>query len=358
MKKWLRSLWFLPLVLIIPLVNIVGDPAGIYRNDSVKIADSIISGNYTRFGSGNCNERRVKAQIIENMPSKVDCIIVGPSTVGNIDSEIVGEELFVNLGVSSSDLYDIMAQFGMMEINGKKADRVIFCVDNYFFDEKFYEGFTHHDEYKPYADYMIEKIEGKQPQIPQSNRMAAVKEGLSQIFSVTYFQSAVTVILNSGIYDLLFREDWSVNPDEYIESCFRPDGSTIQSASALNATVDDVYKHANEYDLEYSLSIDERPTEFSKTVFENMVVYLLSEGVDVDLFLSPFSPALYERIDLSRYHMVSEVEKYAEDISARYSLDLIGSFNPAAVGIDNDAYVDGRHIKGFRMTEFFDFKRK
>lgn len=358
MKKWLRLLWFIPLVLIIPLVNIVGDPAGIYRNDSEKIAESIISGHYTRFGSGNCNERRVKAKVIENMPSKVDCIIVGPSTVGNIDGEMAGEDLFVNLGVSSSDLYDIMAQFGMMEVYGKKADRVIFCVDNYFFDEKFYEGFTHHDEYKSYADYMIEKIEGKQPGIPNSDRMAAAKAGLSQIFSVTYFQSAVTVIFNNGIYDLLFRKDWSVNPDDYKESCFRPDASTIQSASALNATVDDVYKHAKEYDLEYSLSIDECPTEFSKTVFENMVVYLLSEGVDVDLFLSPFSPALYERIDLSRYPMISEVEEFARQMSDRYSLDLIGSYNPEAVGIDNDAFVDGRHIKGFRMTEFFDFKRK
>lgn len=358
MKKWLRLLWFIPLVLIIPLVNIVGDPAGIYRNDSVKIANSIIEGNYTRFGSGNCNERRIKAEIIENMPDRVDCVIVGPSTVGYIDSEMVGEELFVNLGVSSSDLYDIMAQFGLMDIYGKKYDRVIFCVDNYFFDEKFYEGFTHHDEYKAYAEYMIDRISGKQTSAPQRNRMAVIKSGMSQLFSVTYFQAAVDVINNNGIYDLLFREDWSVNPDEYQDSCFRPDASTMQSDATLNATVDDVIKHAKEYDLEYCLSKGERPTEYSKTIFEETIAYLLSEGVDVDLFLSPFSPALYERMDLSQYPMVTEVEDFAREMSACYSLDIIGSYNPEAVGIGNEAFSDGRHIKEFCIEDFFDLKRR
>lgn len=358
MKKWLRLLWFLPLVLIIPLVNIVGDPAGIYRNDSIKIAESIIEGNNTRFGSGNCNERRVKAKVIEEMPSKVDSIVVGPSTAVNIGNEILKEENTYNLGLSSADLYDIMAQFGLLEINEKDFDRVVFCVDNYFFDDVLNAGFTHHDELKSYAMYMIDTIEGKESNLPSKNKWAPFKSAMSQLFSVTYFQSAVDVIKANSLFDLLFRTDWSVNPSEYADSYFRPDASKAQSVMAKNASLEEVYKHAENYDLDLSFSNGIRPSEYSKKVFEELIVYLLKEGVDVDLYLSPFSPALYERIDAEKYPLVSEVEDFAKSMAEKYSLDLIGSYDPKAVGIGNECFVDGRHIKEEYLTEYFDFERK
>ena len=55
-----------------------------------------------------------------------------------VNKDIVGTDSFINLGVSGSDIYDILAQFGLMDIYGKKTKRVIFCVDSYSFDESFY----------------------------------------------------------------------------------------------------------------------------------------------------------------------------------------------------------------------------
>lgn len=102
------------------ITNIYQDPANIFHDESKEIAESIVAGYAAYSATGNGNEREVKHNLIMVMPKETDCIAVGPSLVMCVNKDIVGTDSFINLGVSGSDIYDILAQFGLMDIYGKR----------------------------------------------------------------------------------------------------------------------------------------------------------------------------------------------------------------------------------------------
>lgn len=75
-SKWLRFLLVIPLLFVLVFTNVYIDPANIYHDYSKEIAESVLSGKPTHFGSSNVNEREVKHHIIKGMPDKVGCVAV------------------------------------------------------------------------------------------------------------------------------------------------------------------------------------------------------------------------------------------------------------------------------------------
>ena len=116
--KWLKLLFVIPLLGLLVITNVYEDPANIYHDESKSIAAAIADGKaaYSGIGFGNGNEREIKHNLIMIMPDETDCIAVGPSLVMCVNKDIVGTDNFINLGVSAADIYDILAQFGLMDI--------------------------------------------------------------------------------------------------------------------------------------------------------------------------------------------------------------------------------------------------
>ncbi len=100
MCKLLRLFSGIPLVFLLIFTNIYQDPAGVFHDDSMGIANAILSGKAARSITGNANERAIKQIIIENMPNDINCVAVGPSLIMSIGKETVNEASFYNLGVS------------------------------------------------------------------------------------------------------------------------------------------------------------------------------------------------------------------------------------------------------------------
>lgn len=336
------------------LVNCYVDPANLFHNVSTEIADSVIAGNSTYITSGNMNERLVKQRIIETMPDEIECIAVGPSVMFGISQNHVNTDSYYNLGVSGADFYDIMAQFGLMELQGKTPKRVIFCVDSYFFNKALYDTFTRNTTYKPYADYMLRVLDGEtNPEVPKSDTKAESVERIKQMFSVSYFQSSVEYVQVKGSLNI---PRWGVADETYSGSYYMPDGSMHYAESYENSTVEDVIKEVEGFDVNYYFTPYEHISEESMEAFEKLIVYLQAQGTQVDLFLCPVCPSLWDRLDETVNPILWDVEDFAQNMSEKYELNIIGSYNPYNLGIPDSSFYDTRHVRHEMLEEYFEFQ--
>lgn len=356
-KNWVKALALLPVLLYMMFINYSIDPANIYHDASKEIANSLLGGQAASFGTGNGNEREVKRNLIIGMPEEVDCVAMGPSLVMGVRSDMVGTSSYYNLGESSADFYDILAQFGLMQVYGKSARRVIFCVDSFFFDEALNRTFTHNEALKPYAQYMIDTLDGKTAAAPEIDRAETNKTKFEQLFSVSYHQASLEQMGTDGWCSMAGRR-WIKVTEDYQGAYYCADGSWVYAQSYQNNDVDFVLDQAQ--DCNIRISRDGHISEYQCAYFEKLMKYLISQNVEVDLFLCPLSPALYDRVMKEREHypILEELESYAHGIAEKYDLKITGSYNPHILGIKNEDFYDSRHVRHERLEKYFDFKAK
>lgn len=357
--KWCRLLAVVPLVGILVGTNVYQDPANIYHDENKEIAKAIVEGNNVIITS-NLNERDAKHNLIVEMPDEVDTIAVGPSLAMCINEDIVGTESFYNLGVGGADLYDILAQFGTIELLDKKVNRVIICVDSYTFDEQFYdaEGALNMS-LRPYADYMMSLLEGEKPEalVEDENEVNTM---LNQAFSLSYFQaSCAQVISNSQFIMSDYR--WMVLPEgeETDRAYYGPDGSWNYSLTIRSLTLDSLKADAASYDIKKQFAYERHASEYSKETFEKLIVYLQEQGVEVELYLCPLAPSLWDRLEMEKehYYILDELEMYAHQLAQKYNLQITGSYNPYSLGMSDKDFYDSRHVRRECLDTYFEFRR-
>lgn len=354
--EWLKiAAVAVPLLAFLVFVNCYFDPANIFHNVSRSIADSLLKGNATYITSGNMNERRVKQYIIEDMADDIDCVSLGTSVMFGIRKEHVGTEKYYNLGLSGADFYDIMAQFGLMEINGKTPKRVIFCVDTYFFNEEIMKTFTRSIPLKPYANYMISVLNGESPDRPAEDTTAENIQKFKQMFSVSNFQAAFEYITEYGSLDI---ERWGVADESYEGeySYYLADGSMMYPLSYRSNTTEDVVQEALGYDINYYFSAGEHISTSNMEIFEKLVCYLEEQGTEVVLFLCPLCPTLWDRCSEETTPILWEVEDFVNEMAEKYDIKVVGSYNPHTYGIADADFYDSRHLRHEVLEKFFDFK--
>ncbi len=354
-KNWVKALALLPVLLYMMFINYSVDPANIYHDGSKEIAESLLEGQAASFGVENGNEREIKRNLIIGMPEEVDCIAVGPSLVMGVRADMVGTSSYYNLGESAADFYDILAQFGLMRVYGKSVRRVVFCVDSFFFDEALNSTFTQNEALKPYAQYMMDFLDGKRIGVPEINHFASSKKKFEQLFSVAYYQASLEQIRQSGWTPFIGKR-WIKVPEGYQGAYYCADGSWVYAQSYRNNGVDFVLDQAKGYNIR--ISRDGHISEYQCGYFEKLVCYLISQDVEIDLFLCPLSPALYDRImeEKARYPILDELEGYARGIAEKYDLKITGSYNPHVLNMKNEDFYDSRHVRHELLTKYFDFK--
>lgn len=355
--RWLRLI----LVAIISIfafvsINIYEDPGNIFHHNAKSAAESIMAGNETFIGSGNADERVMREYMIKNMPHDTSTLTFGSSTAFGIRQEQVGNEPYYNLALSGSNFYDILSQFGLLEINDIQYDRVIITVDTYFFDESKYS--MRNPEMKVYADYMIDCLNDRSP-VPPSDAPTNYRKLFEQAFSATYFQSSIDFIRSNNSV-ILPQKRWGV-VDSSTEDLqhYLPDGSLVYGIGYRSKTVEDVINHANSYDIESEFSKGEHISENSKDIFEKLIDYLDNRDVEIVFYICPLAPTLWDRIqndeEADQYFILDEMEIFAHEVAERYGIRITGSFNPYNIGIQDDDFWDSRHIRHERLDNFFDF---
>lgn len=347
MKKWLRLLLFIPLIALLVCVNFFLDYVGSFHDVNKEIAISIVNGNNTAFGS--LNEREVKHQIIKNMPDEVDCVAIGSSLVMCVNNDLVKSDTFFNLGASSSDMFDFLAQFGLMEIHDKRVNKVIFCLDSQSFDKTLYDTHTANKELMVYADYMIDILNNEDDIIePKDEEVARIN--FKNLFSISNFQKNIERYKLTRNVDRVFSVD-----ENYDGGFYGYDASWNYILDTRNNTEKDVLEDVEKYDMERHFTPGEHMDEFATDIFIKLIRYLKNKDVEVELFLCPLPPALWGKYDNNESPILSELSSFANELALEYGLKLIGSYNPYDLGISNAEFYDARHVRRECLNKYFDF---
>ncbi len=358
--RWCGLLTMVPLLAGLIGTNVYQDPANIFHDESKAMAEAIVAGNSVYSGTGNLNEREVKKNLIMSMPDEVDTIAVGPSLVMCVTAEDVGSDSFYNLGVSAADLYDILAQFGMLESYGKRYKRVILCVDSYGFDENIYNyELASNKALMPYAEYMLDVLDGAKTEGVKNETAEVWKRRVEQAFSLTYFQASSNQIQANEEFSMADHR-WGIAPEDYDaeKPYYSPDGSWNYAASYQSNDADIVRGASTTYDLVTQFAYKRHISSYSMEVYDRLITYLQNEGVEVELFLCPICPALWDRLqpEIANYPMLYEISDYAHEMAEKYDLKLTGDFDPYVVGITDEEFYDCRHVRKELLGKYFDFK--
>ena len=357
-NKWLRIMVFLPIPVVMALVNYIVDPANIFHDYAQNIVNSMVAGNNTWILNENVNERKVKQLLIEKMPNEVDCIAIGPSLIMGVRDSDAGEKIFYNLGESAADYYDILAQFGMLDAKGTKYKRVILCVDTYFFDENMYKSSSRNKAFKLWSDYMLGILDGKQLPVPinDNNNNLMSYEEWKNLFSVAYLQQSFNAIKEIGRLDAYIGDRWGVVDDLNTEAYYRPDGSYVYSKKYQTKGVEFTREHAQSYNIQKQFAKGVHLKTKEKETFEKLIQYLLNRNIAVELYLCPVAPSLWDRIsDNNEYPSIPELEEFAHSMSQKYSLKITGSYNPYKLHMTDEDFYDCRHVRHELLSKYFDF---
>ena len=358
LKELLRLLTVIPLLIVLVGINFYEDPSNIFHDASKEIASAILDGKEAYFGSGNGNERKVKQYLIEGMPKDIECVTIGPSLSLGIRRSNVGTDSYYNLSASSLNFNDIMAEFAMLELNNVNYNRVILCVDSYFFDETYADVYRE-PELKPYTEYMLGKLDSRNTDfLAKDDTTNTLRTQVEQLFSVSYFQASIAMIRSNDSIRLQEKRWGIIDESTQNLAHYTVDGSWVYDSDYRNNTVDNVIEDANVYDIKEQFAYDRHLSEYYKEYFRKLVKYLLNNNVQVDLFLCPLCPALWDRLqnDSSHYFILDEIEAYANEVANEFGIRIIGSYNPYVVGIADEDYWDSRHIRHDVLDIFFDFK--
>ena len=77
---------------------------------------------------------------------------------------------------------------------------------------------------------------------------------------------------------------------------------------------------------------------------DRLLGFLVERGVEVTLAHPPFNPIFYDAVAGSPYEQgLHEVEALARRLADKHGLEIIGSFDPRAVGCDSSMYIDAEH---------------
>ena len=137
-----------------------------------------------------------------------------------------------------------------------------------------------------------------------------------------------------------------------------PDASWVYARSYQNRTEEDVRKDSEEYNIERQFSKGEHISEYCKEIFEKLIGYLLSQGIEVDLYLCPVAPSLWDRIEAeeTEYPIIGEIEKYANRVAKEYDLKITGAYNPYDLDMKDKDFYDARHVRHELLGTYFDFE--
>ncbi|MEJ6979556.1 hypothetical protein WG906_03795 [Pedobacter sp. P351] len=334
-----RLLYFLPIPLIMLSVNFIKDPANLFNAKyEAGIADYLVQG-YNVTNVRNYNERLLQKFFIEKMNTCPTEIILGSSRVMQVKATDTKNPGFINNGVSAASLEDMMAIYYLYEKKGCKIKKVIMGLDPWLINDN-------HDQQKwkslatEYNKFSAQLI--KSHPFNASLSRFYQYERLSELLSFSYFQTSVSYIIK-GV-------DKTYEPTTKIEN----EGFTKLKDGSI--FYDRPYREVSlmEVDDKAKSVIKEKPvkacgnftnlSEHYRGIFTKFVEHLQSKGIEVEFFMSPFHPIVYDFFRKNTvYQNVLGAEAYFRDYAKKRKIKVFGSYNPRDYNFDSSYFLDGLH---------------
>ncbi len=321
-------------------INFLGDAGNLFsKSYEMEIVEMLGFNNVTNIS--NYDERAFQRDFINSLETKPDIIAIGSSRVMSIDSDYFNDQIFINNGVSGATIEDIIAIYQMYKSKDILPKEIIFGVDPWIFNinngqnrwlsiEKEYNEYYNIKETKTDLGFKILKY--------------------SQLFSPSYLQASINVLLS--------EKKLTTTTKKYNKGRTKlKDGSLVEAQDLREITINQLDYEVQNYIQNKQYSIEEfysiSPKKYLE--FQNLCLDILENDIELSFFLSPYHPLVYKKIKQD-YDIVLDVEKEIIEFAINHNINIIGSYSPHKVGVDEKDFFDGLHLQKISTKKIFSIK--
>ena len=351
MKKWYKPVLFLlPVLVFIGIVNWYVDSYALLRVTYDDIAAQMAAGrNVEGLEESDYNDRNLVAARLSSQEEPFETMILGSSRVYTFDHTMFETDSFYNAGLSEATFYDLLAVAGILFQQDKLPETVVIGVDPFLFNKS-------HDnekwkELQSYANYMGLIIDGKfsEDMIRPSKDTG---RDLQKMLSLDYFRYNVTLLPENKRFSVSYTEDWET--DGYLK---HSDGSVSYQRELREVRaeeVEEMTKQAMEEHVVYRMTDYHEIDEDHFLRFSWLIDHLQGAGVEVILYLPPYSPMMYNYIESEEaFQITLEVEEKVRNLAEKKGIALYGSYDPAGCGLEMTDLYDVYHVKTEKTADTY-----
>ena len=329
--------------------------------------------NVTYLSDSNANDRYLLLAVYKKMETAPETAVIGSSRVMNFEKGMF-EGSFYNASLSEATIYDLLAATGIMAYNNKLPKRMIIGVDSFLFNPSLNnDRWKDLEVYEKYMESLIEaeaensEVSAKTNSFLKDNVTSDVDFGknfnsdktintgfdMSKALSLDYFRYNIDLFFEGE----RFRAEYTDNWDNEVQTkhC---DGSLSYESGHRDAPVEDVIALTNaaiDEHVVYRMPGCKEVDKESMALLSNLIKYLVNQGVEVSIYLPPYSPMMYDYIESDpEYVIIDEIESEVRKMVSDQKNDLIkiyGSYNPYPCGLEMSDLYDIYHIKAEAMMK-------
>lgn len=361
---------FLPLILLVASTNFFIDPANIFKNRKFEkeIIDTLKSGKNVGFTvtMSQLDEVAFVEDLSAYVFSPIDILVLGSSRAFSIGSEIFPAKRFLNASISSLKLGDLLGLYEIFENKSIVVKNLILSLDPDLFVLDFmprsslYLGFIEMSK-KIGVDFNYLGISNLYLNLIKIKILKCI-----EIFSPAYFQDSFKLILAKqfGYNGLKFndstinlrKQDWYPTYDSSaIGGLIFPDGSR-EFCSLLTSDAYDTAEYIKKcsFDMERIKKKKFYIKPESRFIFEKFIKYLETKNINVIFYLPPHHRFTYSyETGLNPNSAVLRSELYLRSFALDNAIQVVGSFDPYFIGINNDEMIDHHHPKRATAAKLF-----
>lgn len=349
MKKWFKPVCFvLPLLLLVAVVNWYVDSYAYLRVTYEQIGSQMIEGqnNVVGLEESNFNDRNLLLACLKEQEAR-EVVVIGSSRVLSFDHEMFETDSFYNAGMSETTIYDLMAVTGILTKQNTLPHKMVIGVDPFLFNVS-----TNNEKWKElesYEQYMEAVLAGAEPTSIQEKNIG---RNDNKWLSLDYFRYNVSLLPNGERFLVSYTKDWEA--DQYMKHY---DGSIAYEKSLREIDANDVItlteQSIEEY-VVYRLTDYREIDAVSMDYFTKLLTFLQGQGVEVILYLPPYSQMMYDYIESDeQFHLVFQVEDEMQRLAQKMGIALYGSYDPAGSNLEMTDLYDVYHVKAEKMPDTY-----
>lgn len=355
MKKFLMRLTLLlPILLIISALNFMVDPANIFGGQKIekKIAEHLLNGSNVG-NATDFDERLLQKFYIESLKETKDVVVLGSSRSLQIRSVLFPDKKFFNNSVSWGVLEDYISVYEMYEVKGYKPEVIVLGLDPWIFNKN--NGIS---SWKAIGNYYTRFNEGDNSFYNKNLRGLVFKiQRYSEIFSPSYFQGSLTFLAKNINKRNQSNQIYPTDKTKDINDIKLVDGSLSYNSKFELINADDALKEAKQSIRGDAIATIKSFNKIDQTeclLFEKFVKHLKDKGIKLIFFFPPYHPYVYDYLTSSNdYKIINDVEEYFKKIAIKNNVESIGSYNPNLLGLKNEDFYDGLHLKTEAIKKVF-----
>ncbi len=336
-RTWVRlvraAALFVPLAVLVAAVNVTVDPASLFQRGYEYRAAQIVAGGQNAAHLKNMDDRAFQQNCAALLPAAPGTLVLGSSRCLQVTARIAGDPTLFNAGVTNGDLRDSISLYMLYRELGKRPRRVILMADYCTFNPAKLDNRAYTEGYAAFA-----RRTGT-----QEMRTTPSREKWYQLFSPTYFQSALAY-LESGTG----AASAPLPTDEYEAETDmrRADGSYSYNLGFRSQTAAQRMENGwvTAWNIEGNMGAYDEDSPVLRAQFELFVREMLADGTEVTLLLPPINPYMYDLMAADgRYAKQLALEGYFRAFAQENGLAAVGSYDARALGLTEDDFYDALH---------------